>query len=153
MVRDRPASHLATLAGQAGQVAELEGQLHRQAQVAAGRIAAEQAADGPQPVGQRVGVDVEAPGGLVGVVIGLHVGPERRDQLGAAFGIVAVQRPEGVFDEVAPVLRSAAVEQDPLDAEVLKGQRPVGDAEPAGRLQGLVGLVQAVAQLSYGAHR
>ena len=35
MVRDRPASHLATLAGQVGQVAELEGQLHGQAQVAA----------------------------------------------------------------------------------------------------------------------
>ena len=43
--------------------------------------------------------------------------------------------------------------QDPVDPEVLEGQRPVGDAEPAGQLQGLVGLVQAVAQLSCGAHR
>ena len=68
------------------------------------------------------------------------------------FGVVAAERSQGVFDEVVPVLRSAAVEQDAVDAEVLEGQRPVGDIEPARQLQGLLGFVQPVAQLSRGAH-
>ena len=51
-----------------------------------------------------------------------------------------------------PVLQPAAVEQDAVDAEVLEGQRTVGDIEPAHQLQGLLGFVQPVAQLSRGAH-
>jgi len=51
-----------------------------------------------------------------------------------------------------PVLQPAAVEQDAVDAEVLEGQRTVGDIEPARQLQGLLGFVQPVAQLSRGAH-
>lgn len=121
---------------------ELESELDGQTQVAAGRIAAEQAADGPQPVGERVGMDVEAPRGLVGVVVGRHVSPEGRDQLGATLEVVAGERPEGVLDEVALVLRSAAAEQDAVDTEVLEGQRAVGDAEPTRQLRGLLGLVQ-----------
>src|SRR6266480_4073075 len=106
---------------QPGKVLELERELDGQAQVTAGGIAAEQAADGPQAVGERVGMDVEPPRGLAGVVVGLDVGPERRDQRSAVFGVVAAERTQRVFDEVVPVLRSAAVEQDAVDAEVLEG--------------------------------
>jgi hypothetical protein len=44
---------------QSGKVLELESELDRQAQVTAGGIAAEQAADGPQTVGEGVGMDIE----------------------------------------------------------------------------------------------
>ena len=85
---------------------------HGQGRNYPGRPFGPSAPDGPQAVGERVGMDTEPPRGFIGVVVGLHVGPERRDQRSTVFGVVAAERTQGVFDEVVPVLQPAAVEQD-----------------------------------------
>lgn len=126
---------------------KLEGEFDLESQLAAAGVAAEQAPDCLEAVGQRIDVDVKPARRFRRVVVGVDVAAQGYEEVNAVLGVVTRERAEGLVDEVEVVSGAAASEQDAVDAEMFEDDGSVDDVEDPGRRKGLIGFAHPLLQV------